>query len=52
MRYRRFRDCAGRVHVVERSEEEIRAGWQYAAGFLGTCLLWGAVMTVVSGILG
>ena len=52
MRYRRFKDCAGRVHVVERTEEEILAAWKYAAGFVGVCLLWAVLMTAVSGILG
>lgn len=52
MRYRRFRDCAGRVHVVEKTEEEILAAWKYAAGFTGVCLLWAVLVTAASGILG
>ena len=51
-KYRRFRDSMGFVHVVEVSEEEMLARWQYAAGFIGTCLFFAAALTAASGILG
>ena len=51
MKHRWFIDHKGRVHRVRMNEEEIRERWAYLAGFVGTCLLFGIVVTIASGIL-
>ena len=51
MKHRWFVDHKGRIHRVRVTEEEIRERLAYLAGFVGTCLLFGIVVTIASGIL-
>ena len=50
MRYRVFRDHAGRVHRVECSQDEIVSGWKYWSGAVAVCVVFLVVTTIAAGL--
>ena len=51
MKYRMFRDHAGRVHRVEVKAEEIRAKRLYWAGVYAVSVLFLIVTSIAAGVL-
>ena len=51
MKYRKFRDHAGRVHRVRMTAEEIRAKRMYWAGVYAVSVLSLVVMSIAAGVI-
>lgn len=51
MRYKTFRDHAGRVHRVERSQAEIISVWRYWTGIVAVSVMSLVAMTIAAGLL-
>ena len=51
MKYRTFRDHAGRVHRVEMKPEEIRAKRLYWTGVYAVSVLSLVVMSIAAGVI-
>lgn len=50
MKYRTFRDHAGRVHRVERSQAEVMACWRYWTGISAVSVAFIVIATIAAGI--
>ena len=50
MKHRVFRDHAGRIHVVRKTDEEVLESWKYLCGFVFGTTFFSAVLVIVSGI--
>lgn len=52
LRYRMFRDHAGRWHRVRKTDEEVLDAWRKGCGMAATVLAFTVVMVLASGIFG
>lgn len=49
--YKFFRDHEGRIRRTRITDEERREAALYWVGFVGVCIAFAAILTIVSGIL-